>query len=231
MNDGASCPSRRAQHGGMASVNDWLEKYRGYILIALVCLILMGGALILIRRPAPEPIVVATAIIPTPTTLPAATLIPTPAPLRVYVTGAICTPDVYVLPPGSIVKDAIQAAGGSADDADLDRINLALALYDQQHVYVPHMGETTPAAPLPGSVPPPTPVASEPTGKIGGKVNLNTATAEQLDALPGIGPAIAQRIVDHREANGPFATAEDIVNVKGIGQATYEKLKDLITAP
>jgi len=119
----------------------------------------------------------------------------------------------------------------SADDADLDRINLALALYDQQQVYVPHTGEATPAAPLPSGAQPPTSAGSEDATATGGKVNLNTATVQQLDTLPGIGPAIAQRIIDYRKAHGPFTAPEDITNVKGIGQATYEKLQDLITAP
>jgi competence protein ComEA len=202
-------------------VNDWLEKYRGYIVIVLACLILMGGAFILVRRPPPEPILIATAVIPSPTPLP--TLTPTLAQLRVYVSGAVRTPDVYLLPPSSIVKDAIQAAGGPAEDADLDRINLALAVCDQQQVYVPYAGEAMPAAPLTGNPSPP------PAG--GGKVNLNTATIKQLDTLPGIGPVIARRILDYREANGSFSAPEEVMNVKGIGQATYDKLKGLITAP
>lgn len=214
----------------MTSVDGWLEEYRGYILIVLVCFILIGGAFILVRRPAPEPIAIATAIIPTATPPPTPTFTPTPAPLRVYVSGAVRTPDVYLLPPGSIVKDAVQVAGGPDGNADLERINLALALYDQQQVYVPRVGEATPAAPLPGSAPPPAPATgSDTTGS--GKINLNSATVEQLDALPGIGPAIAQRIVDYRQANGAFTAPEDIMNVRGIGQATYEKLQDLITAP
>lgn len=217
--------------GGTANVNDWLKKYRGYIFTVLVCFILMGGIFILARRPTPEPLVIATAIIPTSTLLPTPTLTPTPAPLRVYVNGAVRTPDVYLLPAGSIVKDAIQVAGGPADDADLDRINLALALYDQQQVYVPHTGEATPAAPPPSGAQPPTSAGSEDATATGGKVNLNTATVQQLDTLPGIGPAIAQRIIDYRKAHGPFTAPEDIMNVKGIGQVTYEKLQDLITAP
>jgi len=214
--------------GGMASVNDWLEKHRGYIVIVLACLILVGGAFILARRPVPQPLAITPAVTPTPTPPPTPTLTPTPAPLRVYVSGAVRTPDVYLLSPGSIVKDALQAAGGPAGDADLDRINLALAVCDQQQVYVPHVGEATPAAPLPGDAPPP---AAGEAARTGGKVNLNTATVEQLDTLPGIGPAIAQRIIDYRQANGPFAAPEEIMNVKGIGQATYDKLQDLITAP
>lgn len=210
---------------------NWLEKHRGYVLVVLVSFILLGGAIILARRPAPEPIIIATAVVPTSTPSPAPTLTPTPAPLRVYVSGAVRAPDVYLLPPGSIVKDALQAAGGSTDDADLVRINLALALYDQQQIYVPRVGEATPAAQPPGSAPPLAPVASDGATDVGGKVNLNTATIEQLDTLPGIGPTLAQRIVDYREANGPFAAPEDITNVKGIGPVTYEKLKDLIVAP
>ena len=211
-------------------MSGWLEKNRGYILIVLVCLILMGGTFILARRPAPETILVATPAVPTPTSPPTPTVTPTPAPLRVYVSGAVRTPDVYLLPPGSIVKDALQAAGGPADDADLDRVNLALALCDQQQVYVPRVGEATPAAPLPGAAPP---RAGDGTTSAGGKVkvNLNTATVEQLDALPGVGPVIAQRIVDYRQANGPFAAPEDVMNVTGIGPATYDELRDLITAP
>jgi len=210
-------------------VNDWLERYRGYILIVLVCLILIGGAFILVQRPTPEPIAIATVSILEPTSTPSPTLVPTPAPLRVYVSGAVRQPDVYVLPPGSIVKDALQAAGGPAAAADLNRVNLALALYDQQQIYIPRQDEATPAAPLPGSAPPPVTVSDNETANLSGPINLNTATIEQLDALPGIGPAIAQRIVDYRQANGPFATPEDIMNVKGIGQATFEKLQNQIT--
>lgn len=212
-------------------MNSGLEKYRGYVFVVLLCLVLVGGALILLKRPAPTPMVIATAVIPTATPLPAPTLTFTPAPLRVYVSGAVHNPDVYLLPANSIVKDAVQAAGGATDDADLVRINLALVLYDQQQVYVPCVGETPPVAPLPGSASPATPVASSSDSLAGGKVNLNTATLEELDTLPGIGPAIAQRILDYRQTSGPFTAPEDIMNVKGIGPATYDKLKDLITAP
>jgi len=209
-------------------VDGWLEQYRGYILIVLLCLILIGGAFILVQRPTPEPIAIATVVASTPTPLPTATFTATPASLRIYVSGAVHVPDVYILPPGSIVKDAIKAAGGSSDDADLVRINLALALYDQQQIYVPRLGEATPAAPLPDGAPPPTLTASSETGDSGGKIDLNTATLEQLDTLPGIGPAIAQRIIDYRQANGTFASLEEIMEVKGIGQATFEKLQEFV---
>jgi competence protein ComEA len=124
---------------------------------------------------------------------------------------------VYPLPPDSIVKDALLAAGGATDDADLDRINLALPVADGQHVYVPRLGEVD----LP--VQPP---SSQPA--TGSKININTADAATLESLPGIGPAIAQRIIDYRQANGPFAHIEDIKNVSGIGDGILSKIQDLI---
>lgn len=143
---------------------------------------------------------------------------PTPRPLRIYVSGAVHHPDVYSLPPDSIVKDAILAAGGATDEADLDRINLALSVTDGQHVYVPRFEEERlPVQPPSGS-----------SGS-GSKININTADAAALESLPGIGPTIAQRILAHRQANGPFAHIEDIQNVSGIGQVTFEKIRELIT--
>jgi competence protein ComEA len=104
--------------------------------------------------------------------------------------------------PDSIVKDAIVAAGGASDDADLDRINLALAVADGQHVYVPRLGEQQLAVEPPGN-----PSTS------GGKININTANAAELEVLPAIGPSIAQRICDYRDAHGPFGRIEDIMEV------------------
>jgi len=141
--------------------------------------------------------------------------------LRVYVSGAVYRADVYLLPSGSIVRDALAAAGGATEEADLDRVNLAIELRDQQQVHVPRRGEAAPAGVSPGG--------ADPGGApAGGPININTATVEQLDTLPGVGPAIAGRIIDYREAYGPFATIEEITNVKGIGPATFEEIKDLI---
>ena len=180
--------------------------------------------------------------VPTPTFTPVLTPTPaptaTPLPVRVYVSGAVLHSDVYVLPAGSIVKDALLAAGGAAADADLERINLAVQLYDQQQVYVPHRGQETLPAPLVSGASTPTTVAvstkSAPAGDTRAGmglalVNLNTASADALEALPGIGPTYAQRIIDYRVAHGAFATVEQITEVKGIGPATLEKLKHLVT--
>lgn len=191
-------------------MNGWLERYRIYVLFTLLNLLICGGAVFLLRRPAPAVIEL---VPPPPTPLPTCT--PTPAPLRVYVSGAVLRPEVYLLPPGSIVKDAVRAAGGPSVEADLDRINLAQPLADGQQVYVPRKGEEPLPIPAPGSM--------------GDRVNINTATLAELDALPGIGPTLAQRIIDYRTEHGPFASIEDIKNVPGIGEGLFQKLKDRIT--
>ena len=201
---------------------DWLERNRGFILVTLINLALIGALAFWLRRPAPAPIEI---LPPEPSPSPVPTSTATPAPLRVYVTGAVLHPDVYRLAPGSIVKDAIQAAGGGAPDADLNRINLAQELRDQQSVYVPRVGET--------EIPPPVvdaqPRSSAGSFVAGGKTNINTATLEELEALPGIGPAFAGRIVEYRQANGPFKSIEEITLVSGVGEATLAKIKDYIT--
>jgi competence protein ComEA len=198
---------------------DWLERYRGYIVIVLVSLIVLGGMFFFLRRPKPEPILILT---PEPTATPLPT--PTPRPLRVYVSGAVAHPDVYELPYDSIVKDAIEAAGGPVDEADLNRINLARRVHDEEQIYVPKKGEESPPV-----SPPSGPSLPSPSSQGGDKVNINTATAEELSTLPGIGPTKAQSIIDYRTANGPFQSIEDIEKVRGIGDATFDKLKDKIT--
>lgn len=203
-------------------MGDWLERNRGAILVLLVNLALMGGFFFWLRRPVSSPVEI---IPPEPTPVPVATFTSTPAPLRVYVTGAVAKPDVYWLAPGSIVKDAVLAAGGVADDADLIRINLAQELQDQQQVYVPRIGETEVPPPVTGGES----ALPSRSGGSGGKVNINTASVEELDTLPGIGPVIAQRIVEYREANGPFKSIQEITLVSGIGDATFEKIKDRIS--
>jgi len=206
---------------------EWLEKHRSMLPTAfsatLIVAILTGGAVLVWRRPQPAPIVIAS-ITPLPVASPDPTT--TPAPILAYVTGAVARPGVYSLPCDSRVEDAITAAGGAAADADLLAINLAEHVHDAQQIYVPHQGEN--ATPI---LPTAIPTAYSDSGQLpGGQlVNINTAAAQQLEALPGIGPALAQRIIDYRTANGPFQSIEDITNVKGIGQHTFEQLQDQIT--
>jgi competence protein ComEA len=194
-------------------MGQWLERQRGMLFAILVVLLITGVVLFQLRQPSRSPILVATA---TPLPPPEAT--PTARPLRVYVSGAVQTPDVYELRPDCIVKDALAAAGGPADDADLDRINLAAPLADGQQIYVPHVGEGAPPVQLPAAQP-----ASQ------GKIDLNTADLATLETLPGIGPSLAQRILDYRQAHGPFGGIEELTEVSGIGPATLAEIRDLIT--
>ena len=195
-------------------MSNWVERYRGYILITVINLIVLGGVIIFLHRP-PQPEITVTSPLPTATPLPS----PTSCPLRVYVSGAVAQPDVYELPAGSIVKDAIEAAGGATSEADLDRINLALSVADGQHIYVPRLGEETPP------ISPLTQSSDTTSSKAGGQVNINTASQSEIETLPGIGPSKAQGIIENR----PYDSIEEIQRVPGIGEGTFQKLKDLIT--
>jgi competence protein ComEA len=191
-------------------------RYRGYIILCSVLGLIVGGVT---GYFAPHPPPSTSIVVSTPLPTPAPSPTPTPTPIRVHVAGAVHQPGVYQLPTASIVQNAIDAAGGPTADGDLDRINLAIELQDQQQVYVPREGETRSSLPISGG---------ERSGSTDTVVNINTATAAELETLPRIGPAMAERILEYREANGPFEATEDIQNVPGIGPATFEGLKDLI---
>jgi competence protein ComEA len=190
--------------------------------IAQVAFFLVVGLIVFIviytilKRPEPTSPPLQITLQPRPTSEPPT---PTPATINVYVTGAVKNPEVYALPLNSIVKDAILAAGGATADADLDRINLAAKLADQEQIYVPRKGEDE--LPLPPEAPAPDTTDD--------KININTASVEELDKLPGIGPSIAGAIIDYRTKNGDFQQIEDINDVKGIGDALFEKIKGQIT--
>lgn len=188
-------------------MNQWLEEHRTLVLTAVSLLIVAAIVAFSLKwRPA-EPITIEP---PAPTS--------TPEPIQVYVSGAVARADVYILPPDSIVRDALEAAGGATGEADIEHLNLAQPLRDGDHVYVPRIGEA------------PTPIPREGEGpSVVWPININTATQAELELLPGIGPALAQRIIEYRETHGPFATIEEIQNVSGIGSATFENIKDLIT--
>lgn len=197
---------------------------RGYILSLFALALGVGGYVLVDRWPRPEPVEIVAAATESPTaTATASTVV-------VHVVGAVHRPGVYTLPTGSRLDDAVRAAGGLLADADAARINLADRVRDAQQIYVPLRGETPPPAPTPASV-----GASGAGGAAdlkaaaGRLLNVNTASAAQLEALPGIGPAYAARIVAYREANGPFRRPEDIQAVSGIGPARYEQIRNLIT--
>lgn len=150
---------------------------------------------------------------------------PSTAPVEpvvvVHVAGAVSAPGVYELPSGGRVGDAVRAAGGAAVDAVLDAVNLAAPLTDGQQVYVPHAGETSGPAP-PSAAPP---ASEQPSA---GPLDLNTATEEELLALPGVGPVLADAIARHREEAGPFTSVDELLDVSGIGPARLESLRDLV---
>ncbi len=154
---------------------------------------------------------------------------PAKATIIVHVAGAVARPGVYELVEGQRVHEAVELAGARSD-ADLDLLNLAAILRDSDKIYVPKKGEAVPAGAWaglnvstvgPGSG---TEYASVPRFPI----NINTAGASELDALPGIGPSLANAIIAYRNENGPFGTPRDIIKVRGIGEKTYEKFRDLI---
>jgi competence protein ComEA len=142
-----------------------------------------------------------------------------PASLTVHVTGAVAVPGLVVLDDGARVADAIELAGGASDDAELHRLNLARPLHDGEQVHVPVDGED----------PPPEASQAADGGDAGGPIDINRADAAALETLPGIGPARAQAIVEHRETHGPFAEPGDLRDVPGIGEATFQRIADDVT--
>jgi len=148
------------------------------------------------------------------------------AEVVVHVVGAVTSPGVYSLPSGSRVSDAVAAAGGATGNAAEEGLNLARVVADGEQIRVLTKAELeagiqggdTPAA-----------VAGAGGATASGKVNLNRATAAELDSLPGVGPSTAQKIIADREANGPFKKIEDLMRVSGIGEKKFDSLKDLVT--
>ncbi len=181
----------------------------------LVIAIFFGAIVLFATRPKAVEIVI---IPPEPTSTPQPTA--THEPIIVYVTGAVQTPQAtFSLPYGSRVQDAINAAGGLAQNADLSRINMAGILRDGDQVHVFTLPDESNVQ---GDI-------SLPTPSGGDVVLINIATLEELDSLPGIGPALAQRIIDYREQNGAFTSFEDLMNVAGIGEGTVADLDGLVS--
>ena len=137
----------------------------------------------------------------------------------VHVAGAVVEPGVYDLASGARVRDAVVAAGGPTDAADWNALNLAAVVSDASRVYVPVVGEDVPPGVLGAS-----------GAAVGnGPVDVNRATVDELDQLPGVGPATATAIVTERDRNGPFVDVDDLGRVPGIGPAKLEALRDLVT--
>jgi competence protein ComEA len=189
--------------------------------------VVCAGAFWLVRTPPPA---TESSLPRASTTLAAAASEPVPLPssgaesvaLLVHVAGAVVEPGVYRLDAGGRVRDAVVAAGGPTGDADWNALNLAAPVVDGSKVYVPRVGEEVPAALTVPSVPTLANATPMP-------VDVNAATASELDELPGIGPAIAAAIVTERERNGPFLDVDDLDRVPGLGPAKLEALRDLVS--
>ncbi|CAG0942149.1 ComE operon protein 1 [Anaerolineae bacterium] len=192
-----------------------------YVLVGVLAGFVLAGVLVFVSRaPAGEPILLQPA--------------PTQAPIAVHVVGAVPRPGLYELAEGARVQDAIDAAGGLLAESNMDTLNLAALLVDGQQLVIPYQDgrEVTKAGDvvdLPSTEDNNSVATSEPTGNTDAELlNLNTATQEELEALPGIGPTLAQRIIDYRDQNG-FYVVEDLLNVSGVGQSTFDQIKDLVT--
>ena len=203
-----------------------------YLVTAVVSLglgiILTLVTLGLLNRIQPAPMVI----------LPPATAVPTatPGPLRVYINGEVQNSAVYSLPPGAIVQDLLELAGGFTPDAHRDRLNLALPLQDGMQIYVPHQAELeqlleagTLEVVSTELINSPMNNSSSSAANGSGLININTADSAQLETLPGIGPATAVNIITHREQHGSFATIESLMDVSGIGPAKFAQVEALIT--
>lgn len=225
---------------------DILELQHRKIIIILVIVILAGGGYWMLKHFHPalflgEPdLVVETEAIPPLPTAPT----PTPKPeITVHVAGAVKSPGVYYLSAGARVHEAIEKAGGGTDRADIHSLNLAAKIRDGQQIDVPeirqspHVGQNAlvPSAVQGHTLPtssissvPSQPSVSKFAPSDGSRININTAASQELQTLRGIGPALAQRIIEYRQTSGGFSTVDDLTNVKGVGEKTLEKIRDSI---
>jgi competence protein ComEA len=195
-----------------------------YTLVGVMAGFALAGLLLFVSRaPAGQPIVLQPA--------------PTKAPVAVHVIGAVPRPGLYEFAEGARVQDAIDAAGGLLTSANPDAVNLASLLTDGQQLNIPYKTgqgsaeEDNTTLVLPGFDDEEEDDSSSngPSFLNNQLININTAASAELQTLPGIGPALAQRIIDYREDNGAFTTIEEIMDVSGIGPATFERIKDMIT--
>lgn len=205
-----------------------VDRLRVMVIAGAVVVIAVIGAGLGLRACVAEPDPVAAALFTTPPSSDAPSSTPTTSEAMViHAAGAVRAPGLYQLAKGSRIADVLEVAGGVADGADLDRVNLAALVSDSDRIYIPFIG-----APIPG---PSTGSSGSGTGGGGvpdnpGPVNLNTATEGELDGLPGVGPTTAAAIVSHREKVGRFTSVDDLLDVRGIGAAKLESLRDLVTA-
>jgi competence protein ComEA len=183
--------------------------------LIVVLVVVLGGAGLWYARSLPKPVTIAESA---PGTAQQASSSPSPSvTVIVDVAGAVREPGVYEFGEGDRVIDAIERAGGSLPKADLSLLNLAAPLVDGTQILVPKSGPL--AAGVPGAAP----------GSSSGLININSASASELESLSGIGEVLAATIVEYRDQNGPFASVEDLMDVSGIGPATLDEIRDQVT--
>lgn len=206
----------------------YLTRRQTLALVVILSLTAVGGGILIWRQAARGRVTVSE---PAPDTVPDGAE-DAASQVTVHVCGAVKAPGVYILPAGARVYEAVAKAGGALPEADQEAVNLAAKVRDGEQIRLPKKGET--------SVPAPTAA-----GKTGGRsrpadagkpqvklpLRVNQATAAELEAVPGIGPVLAARIVAYRQANGPFGSIDDLLNVPGIGQKTLERLRPYLLVP
>lgn len=185
--------------GDEAALKPWQLVALGIVLGLLAS----AAILLVVTQPAGHPIEI----------LPA----PTPAPIVVDVSGEVNAPGIYPLPQNARVADAIEAAGGLRSESDTSRINLAARVKDGDKVWVPKIGDSSVVS------------LDSSTRSTGILININTASAKEIEALPGIGEVKAGQIVSYRDEHGLFTNIEDLMNIPGIGPELFEKIRFLIT--
>jgi competence protein ComEA len=205
------------------AVDEWRGRIPWSALVALA--VVAFSATWWWARPAPVAPVPPEELLPLATPLPPPT--PVPQVLIVHVAGAVAEPGVLTVTDGARVLDVIELAGGVTSEADLAQVNLAGVVADGERVWIPIIGEAEPPVVV-GSRSP-----RSGSGGVGEGaavlVDVNTATVDELEVLPGVGPTTAASIVDHRERNGPFASLDELLNVSGIGPAKLESLRPAAT--
>ena len=196
--------------------------------------VLLGGIAWFVLKPSPVPI---DAYVPRVTTVSATSTPVSPAIITVHVAGAVKSPGVYRLPSSARVVDAVASAGGALRSADLESINLAQTITDTEQIYIPIKKVSRPRiTTAPRLRPQRTTPTTAPTtngGSTGSQstrlINLNIATASELDSLTGVGPSTAKAIIAYRTKKGSFSKVEDLLNVPGIGPAKLAALRDQVT--
>ena len=181
-------------------MSDLLERYRWLIVAVLVLPLAVGiGFLLNERFSGSEPLELDLAEVPA-------------EEIRVYITGAVQRPGVYPMQDGDRWVDALEAAGGPTEDADLAAVDLARRVRDEETVLVPRLGQTAAAEAVQGPL-----------------VNINTASAEELETLPGIGEVRANHIIDSRQEDGPFASVDELLERELVPASVFEEIADLVT--